>query len=342
MWLIVSLVVGVSLIISACAPAAPAPGVPEVPEEKPVMITIAGGSMGSTTYFRANAIAGIFKEWMDIDTTVIIYPSMAQMASIHDGIVDLAVGTYPHEMGPAYAGSGDYAGDPYRDLRVLFTAADCPQQIFVAVDSPYETFRDLIGERISAGKNGTLTEDVYSRICEALGLSLEKDFDTVFLGHPESAAAMIAGKIVSYATPSAPPQPAFTEIDLTYAVRLIGYSKEDLATIIEKIPTFLVIEIPPIWYHMDKPVVTCGPLSVVTASDRMPEDIAYGLVKNFIENPEFVGYYHSALQSDIEEGRFKHWVENANVGAPYHIGAYRYFKEVGWNVPAEMIPPEAK
>jgi hypothetical protein len=336
---IVSFTVGISLMLGACTPAAPPEGKPA--EEEPVMITICTGTLGGTSSLRGSAMAGILKEWLGIDSTVIMYSTTASIDAIHTQLVDIAAACYPHLTAPAYAGMGDYAADPYQELRALFTAADCPHQILVSADSPIRTFRDLIGKRLSPGKKGTIGSETFPLLCEALGLS-EKDFDITWQGHPESATAMIAGKLDAYITPSTPPQPAFTEADLRYPIRLVGFTEEDIATIREKIPTFGRVEILPVWYHMDEPVVTVGPPSVVMASNRLPEDSAYGLVKNFVENPEFVGYYHISLKTDIESGAFKNWVETGNLGAPYHIGAYRYFKEVGWNVPAEMIPPEAK
>ena len=32
----------------------------------------------------------------------------------------------------------------------------------------------------------------------------------------------------------------------------------------------------------------------------------------------------------------------AAVNGPLHIGAYKYYKEAGFNIPAVAIPPEAK
>jgi TRAP-type uncharacterized transport system substrate-binding protein len=32
----------------------------------------------------------------------------------------------------------------------------------------------------------------------------------------------------------------------------------------------------------------------------------------------------------------------ANCSIPFHAGTIRYFKERGWDVPAELIPDEAK
>jgi len=337
--------VGISLIISACAPAAPVvtPEVPEEAKEERVRMTVQAGSMGGTSILRANAIAAILMRQLGIEPTVVVYPSAIGLDTLHEGRANIVSAAYPHLIYDAYTNTGVYADKegPWKELRVLATAADAPLQIFVMADSPFRTFRDLIGERICPGKKGVITEIAMSSAFEALGIP-EEDLDLVYLAYAEGGAAMVSGKLAAYFASSAPPHPIFSEVDLTRAIRLIGFTEEDLATILEKNPTWVRVDFPATWYHMDEPCSVFSILSVMTTTTALPEDVAYELMKYWMENPTFIGYYHTSFSNPVEDGTSKYWVENANLGCPYHIGAYRYFKEIGWNIPEEMIPPEAK
>jgi len=341
MWLIVSLVVGISLIIGACAPAAPAP---EVPTEEALRLTVAGGSVGGSTQLWANACAGIAKKYLDIDATVITWPIAGMERAAHEGIAHVVSGKV-NQIYEAVSLTGIYADypEPMTDLRPLFYTMPASMQIAVLAESPYRTFRDLIGKRISPGFPAASPIMYLQDVLPAIGLSYEDDFDMVIVGsHQEACTAMIAGKLEAYLTTGAPPQPTYAETDLVHPLRLIGFSEEDMEAITTKCPVYGPDVIPAEYYHMDEPVLTFGAPTIATASASFPEEIAYALTKYYIENPEFVRFYQAGFADYIVNGLQKKLAEAVKMPVPYHPGAYRYYKECGWNIPAEMIPPEAK
>ena len=338
-WLIVGLVVGISLITSACAPAAPTTPGPAPGEV--THLTLAGGSIGGFGNVRLNCVAGVANKYLGIDTTVIVWPTLGFPRALHEGIADIA-GSLDSCGYEAYTGTGDFAGEePYLDLRGYTYTWERIFQIFVLKGSDIKTFSDIRGKRVSAGEKGFASDMIWSNLCDALGLSRETDMEVLYMGHKEAGAALIAGKLDVYATTGSPPHPTFAEVDLMHPLVLVSLTKEEGEAIVKKYPRYAIKEIPPIYYHMDEPAQVVTEPSGEMVTTRLSEDLVYRLLKNHLEHPEFAGYYHVSLKDAIEDGSVKKWNESL-ISVPYHAGAYRYFKELGWDIPEEMIPPEAK
>lgn len=331
----------VSLVLTGCAEPAAPPEEPEAPPEEVVRLTMGGGTIGGMSNIKANAWAGVAKKFLGIDSTVITWPSRGHVDAIHDGVTDISGGMSDGAW-EAYTATGTYAGqEPMTDLRWLSYDGLIQLQFFVLKGSPIRSYEDLVGKRLSAGKKGFQADYMFMCITDAIGLSYENDFDIVYMGHKEAGPALIAGKLDAYFATGMPPHPTFAEVDLMHPVTLVSLTKEEAEAVYAKYPFYLPMTLEPIYYHMDEPTIIISmPYGEIT-SPRLSEDIVYELVKNYMEHPEFVGYYHAMLQSLLEDGSIKKYTETLG-GIPYHVGAYRYFKEIGWEISADRIPPEAK
>jgi len=334
-WLLVCSIVGILLIISMGGIAL---------AETKTRINIGGGTIGGSTNLMANALAGISKKWLNnIEATVISIPGMASADMLHKGICQITtVGS--SDVYEAYMGIEAHEGkEAIRELRRLIPTSGMPLQILVRTNSDIKTFKDLVGKRISPGSKGMTAETQLMMLCKALGIAYPDDFASInLLGHKEGGAALIAGKIHAYSLVSEPPHPTFTQVDFVCPLRLLSLSEDEMTTFLGKYPYFTRQVIPPEFYHMDTPAAIFGFISSIHTTTLLPEDVAYELVKNWVENPEYLGYYHVAIKDYLAAGKTKNAVENTLSGIPYHVGALRYFKEIGWSVPAEMIPPEAR
>jgi DNA polymerase-3 subunit alpha len=80
---------------------------------------------------------------------------------------------------------------------------------------------------------------------------------------------------------------------------------------------------------------TIGAWQAMYASAEMDDELAYMITKTVFENIAELQATHSGGYTTTLE----------NIGeqpVPLHNGAYRYYQEMGIDVPAELIPPEAK
>jgi len=333
----VSLVVTVSLMLTVggCAEAP----TPAKPQKEGTTLLVSGGSMGGASQTQAACIASCAREALGIEATVIFYGCAAAPVGLHEGVMDISsccVGDVGYD---AYTGTGLFEGEgPIQELRSMLFVQDTPFQFLVPVDSDIRTFRDLIGKRVSPGLKHMMYPSLISAL-EAMGLS-ENDFEWEFLGHEEGAAALAAGKIDCCATSGDIPHPTFGQTDFTFPLRLVGFSEEDVAAILAVKPSYYPEMLEPEWYHMDEPILQMRRPNFAITTNELPEDIVYGIVKYWHEHPDFLGYYRSTLK-ELAVNKAEGYVGSV-IAAPYHVGAYRYYKEIGWDVPAEMIPPEAK
>ena len=323
-----------SLLFGACTPGAPG--------KSQAMLTISGGTIGGNTHQLAALWAGLLKKYANIDSTVISNETLKQADIAAIGLADIAtsvsLSTYD-----VYTGTGPFAMDkPATNLRILAYSFNVPNQIGVPVDSPIQSFTDLVGGSVSVRYHMSSAWYVFAQQAEALGYDVDKDFDMKYLSYAESTAAMISGSLDAWVAAGDPPHPTFAQSDLTFPMRLISLTEDEVNKITGKFPAYARYEIPAEYYHMDKMALSVKFLGEESATTDLPEDVAYKIVKGRMQDPEFVGYYHAAAKRFIEEGIAKEVVETIKVGVPYHAGAVRAYKELGWNVPAGRIPPEYK
>lgn len=322
-------------LVGACAPAA----TPPAEGEKPIKVVNIGAAMGGSATMRANMRTAILKEFLDIDGTAITWPSIRNADALRQGAGDMCNYGVGHAM--AWEGSGIYEGEePFTDLRMLLYDGVNPIQLFVLADSPYKTFTDLIGKKICVGKAGTIKAFSFAALVDALGYSLEEDFEVSYYGYAEAKSLHIKGLLDAQCEASPPPHPAFTEMDMMHPLRVVTFTKEEVATIAEKVPFLTAAHLDATHYHMDAPVDTVSDMSGIDTTVDLPEEIAYGFTKAYIENPDFIRMYTYLAADNIEQGVVKEYIETLEGAIPFHVGAIRYFNEIGWKIPESSYPPE--
>ncbi len=338
-WLIVSLIlVGALMLVSCGGPAAPT-------EVKATRMTFAGGSIGGTLNLLGNCFAGLMKKNQNIDLTVLTFPTAQTPVVLGEGGAELC-GTNSQQSYDPFVGKGISEGKPFPALREILPHQVTQLQIFVLADSPYKTFRDLVGKRVSGGTKGMGPESYLTAGLPAIGLDWNKDFDIQYMSHQEGGSNLVSGKIAAYMASSEPPHPTLAQFDLTKPLRLIGFTKADGDAIAKSVPGLATLTIPAKFYHMTEPALSVTAMGHALSRSDVSEDVIYGLVKGMISDPEFVGYYSETFKLFIlnQEAGTKAMVEASPSATtiPFHKGALRYYQEIGWKVPAERIPAEAK
>lgn len=306
-------------------------------EQDTKKITISGGTIGGTSNLAANGMAVIARTYCNMTPTVIVTPTMAQVSILEGRQAQIAT-TPAYLTYQAYNGQGDWEGKPFNEIRSLTDRVNSQMQIAVFKDSPYYNLSDLEGKRIVVGKKGFTAAQLGEAMFGALGLRYDVEVTPLYLGHADALAALMAGKADAYMLTGAYPHSSLMELSelKPEGIRLINVTEEERKTVLEKCPFFVTRTIDPVYKGMDKSIVTLEYINVYGCVDLTEED-AYLLAKNFWEHQEDATLQWGAL-GDLE-------LENTSslIGAaPWHIGAYKYYKEVGLEIPESMIPPEAK
>ena len=370
--IILTLLLGLCMLVLACAPsqapapapapkapaapAAPAPAAAPSPAPAPapspapsptpaaptLRLTFSGGTIGGGSNLAASAWAAVATQFTDVEATVISSPTMLQARVVADGIADIST-CEPYSMWCVYSGTGiDEGLEPATDLRTLGYRYDAVIQVLVTADSPITSYAQLKGKRVGSGKKGFTAAYYAELIASAFGMDPETDIDWMYSGHATAGSALVAGKIDAYVVTAPPPHPTMAEVDLLHPLRLVGFTPEELEPIFNMAPFLATKEVPAEFYHMTEPITTLIYIGPMGVRSDLPEDVAYNICKAYYENPEFVGYFYAIMENVIRDGSQKEWVENLEGLPPYHTGAVKYFREIGWKVPESMVPPEAK
>jgi len=300
-------------------------------------IVVSGGSIGGTSNLAISAIAAIGSQYCDLSPTVISTPTMAQVDVLedHEAVVATTPGYLTYN---AFNGLGKWEGKPFTEVRSLTNRPNSQMQIAVLKESPIQNVVDLKGKRLVMGKRGFTAAELGAEMFDALGIDVENDLTPLYLGHADARAALVSNKADAYLLTGGYPHSSLIELSEMHdeGIRLVNITEEQMNTILDKKPFFRAKTIEAIYKGMEKGIVTAEYVNVFGCVD-LSEEIAYCLTKNYWEHLDF-----AALQWDaIGKLKLEDTSDIKGV-APWHIGAYRYYTEVGLEIPDEMIPPEAR
>jgi TRAP transporter TAXI family solute receptor len=87
-----------------------------------------------------------------------------------------------------------------------------------------------------------------------------------------------------------------------------------------------------VYASLDRDYETLGVFNFAVGRDDLPDDLAYRLVKAIFENrAEIVRSHPSARETvpgNVDKDTF----------LPFHPGAVRYYREIGIQIPSQLIP----
>jgi len=303
-------------------------------QDKPAVI-FSGSTIGGVTNLQASGLAAIGKQYCGLEPTVIVSPTLAQIDIMKDGDSDICT-SYGYEAWFAYYGEDRWEGKPYTELRSMMSRPNATVQFAVKANSDIYNVYDFAGKRVNLGRKGFGSELQGRTILEALGI----EYTSLDLGHSDAVAAMAAGNADVYLNSGAFPHPSFLELSETIpgGIRIIGFSEEEIEKILEASPFFKTTTMGPVYKGMlDEEITVPQVESMILCRNDVSEEIMYCLVKSFWEHQDFAAMQWAGFGDlTLEE------VPTIRGSAPWHIGAYKYYKEQGLEIPEIMIPPEAK
>jgi len=213
---------------------------------------------------------------------------------------------------------------PVRTLMVLY-----PNRMHVVTveGSGIEKMSDLKGKRVSTGSPGSATEVMAFRVIEAAGLDKDKDMRRERLGVAESVNAIKDRKIDAFFWVGGLPTAAVTDLGATPGVKI---KLLDHADVVDKMNAkygslYSASTIPAKTYpgqDKDNPIAVVW--NILVSSDKMPDDLAYTIVKTiFDKKADLVAVHREAEAFD-----YKSQVKG-NSPVPWHPGALKYFADNG-------------
>ncbi|WP_062375569.1 TAXI family TRAP transporter solute-binding subunit [Halomonas sp. KX33721] len=231
-----------------------------------------------------------------------------------------------------YNGEGRFADMPNPDVRLVYWIAPSTMHWAVRQDSGLETFEDLNGERFNPSSIGGGGEYITEQVFGILGI--EPDFQRMRVN--DAAEGVTDGRLVGFSYNGVPPIPLFTEVHSSRPLQLLSLTDEQVSTVTTELPFLSPAIVPADTYTGMSEAQSLGIYMGIAATTDLDADTVYELTKAYWENQdEVAASFKPAGSVDPQTV-----VDTATF--PLHAGALRYYQELGLEIPADIIPPEAQ
>jgi TRAP transporter TAXI family solute receptor len=296
---------------------------PASAQEK-VMISIATGPTGGVYYPMGGGMANILTKNVPglVATAESTAGSVANLEFIQTGKADVAF-SMADAGWDAYKGLEKFKGKPV-DVKALMVLYPNRMHVVSMEGLGISKIADLKGRRVSTGAPRSATELMAARVLEAAGV---KDIQRERLTPQESANALKDRKIDAFFWVGGIPTASITDFGATPGVRIKLVDHADVVDPMNKKfgPLYIRDTIPAKSYPGQEVTNQCATVwNVLVASAKLPDHVAYNIVKTMFEKKEDMVRVHK----EAENFDFKNQT-NAAAVIPYHPGAAKYFAEKG-------------
>ena len=232
--------------------------------------------------------------------------------------------TPPNLIADALAGEAPFESGNYDSIRTLFPMPFITIHLVVREDSDIHTVADLAGRSFISGGTGTFCQRQVASIFETLGIADSVNApDMELSGAP---GALRNNQVDGYATCSAHPTPQVQELAATLPVRILSFTEDERAAIIEANPGAGAVTVAANTYAgIDQEIATMA-VPVGAYATNMDEDTALAIVSAFWEqradmadtNPWWAGVTPDLVPQ---------------LGAPLHEGVVAFYEAQGVEMP---------
>lgn len=318
--LFTTLMLALSMVLSACGGGATDESGEEKGGEKPKFMSILTGGTGGTYYPLGGSFAKIVTDATGIETTAETTGASAEnMQSIKDKKGEIAF-TQTDIASYAKEGKLMFDGNAIDNIKAIGTLYPETIQIVTTEKSGIKTVEDLKGKKVSIGAPGSGTAANAEQILEAYGMKLS-DIKKQDLSFDESVSGIKDGNIDAAFVTAGAPTAAVEELSATEKVVIVPVDADKADALIEKYPYYTKEEVPSGTYKIGSAVPTVAVQAMLVVKADLSDDVVYDITKAIFENLDKVQH---AKAKQIKP-------ENAlnGVGIDVHPGAQKYFDEEG-------------
>lgn len=294
-------------------------------------ILIGSSSPGGTYYGWSTGVLVVMKEKLGMEADITITGGgVNNCTAINIRKVDIGMIACPVAF-EAYNSKRDFQGNPHTNLRTIFLGYVAVWQPYVWSDSSIASLQDLTGSKIAIGEPGS-NHNMRARIVfETLNINPRVIHEIPWA---DAKNLFADGSINAMFTTSACPDPSITELEATKPIRIIPIPEVDAQKIIERHPDYEPAFIPKGTYKCaTEPIPTIGSYGGWFAHKDVSEEFVYELTKAVFESIDILTAAHgSARNLNLEM--------QTNASVPFHVGAYKYFREMNVEIPERLVPPE--
>ena len=290
-------------------------------------VTIGSGGVGGTYYPLGGVMAELLtKGNVDIKATsrsTAASKENCRLVASNKAQIGMTMGSTLYQ---AYTGTEAFKDDGKLPLLTLMHMYAAPQHLVTTTRTGIKKFSDIKGKKVSLGAQGGGDQLLSLMILEAAGMDPDKDLRKQQLSQPEAVTALKDGNIDAAFFNFAVPGSAVMEIAAVRDVVLIPLPDDVIAKVTAKPPFLMPYTIAQGAYSkQDQDVKTVADGNFLVVNEKLPEKVAYDMVKIFIEKKEDI--------MKVTPQAVDFTPQKAGIGIiPFHKGAAKYFKEKGVNV----------
>lgn len=230
------------------------------------------------------------------------------------------------------------------NLRSIFSYSGGLYHFITYADSGIETLEDIKGKRVFLGPpNGAASNTARKLIELATGYVPGEDYEGIMLGWGAGGQAMSDRKVDVYVRPAPVGGAIVQQFGLSNDIRLLGFSDEIIAKpemqamfVNGRTPGLIPAGTYKGQENGGDDVASLSFWHVMGSSTATEDKTIYDMTKALWENLDEFQDAAASLKETTRDTVF------SSMNTPLHAGAYRYYKEAGFDVPENLVPPEAK
>ncbi|MEM7406792.1 MAG: TAXI family TRAP transporter solute-binding subunit [Pseudomonadota bacterium] len=238
------------------------------------------------------------------------------------------------------------ASELHGNLRSLLSFPLGVYHYVTYADTGIRKFGDLKDKTVFVGPPGGVATKIGCDVIRgSSGLECDKDYKLARFDWTSAQPAFSDRQLDLFGLPTNAPAPRVQEWALGGKLHFLDITDDTLKTDelkkVLSIPGRTIERWDPLVYGKEK-VTNTGPINVIGVwlhigtNKQLPEEVGYNMMKAFWKNIDTVrdtAYWMK--QIDMK-------VATRELNIPLHAGAYRYYKEIGFDVPDALKPAEAK
>lgn len=225
----------------------------------------------------------------------------------------------------AIKGTNQFEGNPFPELRSVFSMHPEPIHLMARADSGIKTFDDLEGKRVNIGNPGSGSRSMMELLMAEKGWTTEDFAFAAELKSSEMSQALCDDKFDVTIFVAGLPNGSTQEATTTCDVRMIPLDGDVAKSVQAKHSEFSKAVIPGGMYTGNPDdVVTFGPKATIVTSANVSDKVVYQMTKAVFENFDSFKRLHPAF-APLEPQE----MATSSLVAPLHPGAEKYYREQG-------------
>ena len=252
--------------------------------------------------------------------------SVYNINTIRDGELDFGVAQSDWQY-HAYNGTSKFKDKgPFKALRAVFSVHPEPFTVVARADSGIRNFGDLKGKRVNIGNPGSGQRGTMEVVMEAMGWKMGAFKLASELKSAEQSQALCDNKIDAMVFTVGHPSGSIKEATTSCKSVLVNVMGPAIDKLVKENDYYRSATIPGGMYAgSPKDVTTFGVGATFVSSTRVPDKVAYVVVKAVFDNFDRFKKLHPAFRNLKEKEMI-----SDGLSAPLHPGAAKFYKEKGW------------